>query len=364
MRYLCLLFAGLFASTSALAWNPTVEELAETLRGTWHGEFAYKNGDKVSEVMVVGECSGATLCATHLEEDPRMQVTAFQSKSKIRFENSQIILQKRLPHISGHSRQTHYFRLNLGKNGSTLFGTWYLDRTRNKPQGEVRYTLLKNAGNVKPVTQGQTSLPASGPDHPQFVKKDFASNRRNGLPRSTLQVGIWYDGKVAQGGPVLKLGYRLPGSSQEYWLTVGGPNDSHGAIQKFHRLETRQYKTGKMQLTGNVRVANIQGDGVIDGLAFGLLMKNHNGHYFMLKSKSHRTRNGANFVGAWPLGMNDTLWKKRLYAIKDSFGREQAKMMLSGAQYLDNGHYHFPLRTNRKAPRADSAQHQGRKRPR
>ena len=108
------------------------------------------------------------------------------------------------------------------------------------------------------------------------------------------------------------------------------------------QVETREYYLDDYEPTGNVWVFNVVGNGGTDGLAFGFFWKNSTGDYYVAKSRNFppfSSNPQANFVGAWPLGFTETWFESVTPQLTNLFGREQARMMIIGAQLLANGTY-------------------------
>ena len=80
-------------------------------------------------------------------------------------------------------------------------------------------------------------------------------------------------------------------------------------------------------------------DGVIDGLAFGLFWRDAHGGYRLIKSRSDTAKDGATFVGGWPLGLSDREFEDRAPQITDGVARQHARATLYGAELLADGEY-------------------------
>lgn len=174
-----------------------------------------------------------------------------------------------------------------------------------------------------------------------FKSEDLSSNRYSALTPGTLQAVVWYDGAVDQNNPpILQIQY-TDGLATD-WITIGGPKDPGGTIEKFDtQVETREYNLGKCELTGVIKVDGVTPDGMVDGMAFGLYVKDIQGHYRLLQSHSHDYNVTSDYVGAWPLGFNDATFMTRTPQITDGIARGQAKMTIISAKYLEPGLYDF-----------------------
>lgn len=164
----------------------------------------------------------------------------------------------------------------------------------------------------------------------EYLGSDLTGNRHNALPAGRLQVVLFYDGSD-DGSPTLNIQLN-DGSS----IDVGGRNPG-GHIEPFGReIATREYDVGGCAPTGEFRVSGVVPNGVIDGLAFGLLWRDADGRYTMLKSPAGADT-GAMFVGMWPLGFNNDQFEARTSTITTGFGRSSARAIITGAALAPNG---------------------------
>lgn len=201
------------------------------------------------------------------------------------------------------------------------------------------------APRLRLVNASQQGLFDETPDEPpiddvarrrcdiEFVGNDLTGNRHNGLPVGHLQVVLFYDGATS-GFPELTI--ELDGGEA---ITIGGAAPG-GPIESFGRsIETREYALYGCLPTGEFDVAGLEPNGVIDGLAFGLLWRDESGRYTMLKSNAPQRHGGAALVGMWPLGLNNDQLLERTPEISTGFGRESARTIIVGAALVENGHH-------------------------
>jgi uncharacterized repeat protein (TIGR01451 family) len=174
------------------------------------------------------------------------------------------------------------------------------------------------------------------------VTNNLQSNRGSGLPTNTLQVAAWYDGTINPSTPPrLRIEYIDPATRAIGWITigqgfVGGPIDPFGA-----QIETRQYNLGSCQLTGVVDVRGNVANGMVDGLAFGLYTKNAGGQYKLCQSRAATLNSTSDFVGGWPLGLDDGTFAARATDVTDWFARQQGMTTIMSAQYAQDGRYNL-----------------------
>lgn len=162
---------------------------------------------------------------------------------------------------------------------------------------------------------------------PVYKSDDLSSNRGSALPVNTLQVICFYDGK----GTATLSFETVDGSGASSWTTIKD-------IAKFDTvITTKQYSIEGCTPTGVFVVEGVSADGVVDGLAFGLLWRDARGVYHILRSNAKSSATTANFVSAWPLGMNNTVFAPRVPQVTDGYARETALAVISGARLCDNG---------------------------
>lgn len=169
---------------------------------------------------------------------------------------------------------------------------------------------------------------------------NWDSNRGNRLTAGTLQVALWYDGRAAR--PTLAIQVAAP-NGQKGFIRIGAGHPG-GPIDIFGQgIETRQYRIGRCTLTGLFEVQGVVPNGMIDGLAFGIFARYGDNTYRVLRSVG-RPATKAEFVGAWPTGMNTNLFVQRAAEVTDGIAREQTWAALYGAQVLPNGKHEIPVR--------------------
>lgn len=176
---------------------------------------------------------------------------------------------------------------------------------------------------------------------PVYLTQNLTSNRWGGLPANRLQAVVWYDGAITATTPTVQLQYFDPATNAPGWLTIGNPTGD-GAIQRFdQRIATREFNLGTCKLTGVIQVNGVVPDGVIDGVALGLYTKDVNGQYKVYQSWSSSLNTTSDFVGAWPAGLDDTIFAPRVPQVTDSYARQTAQMLIMGAKYLGNGQHYL-----------------------
>lgn len=169
----------------------------------------------------------------------------------------------------------------------------------------------------------------------RFTSQDLSGNRGGAIARNTLQVVMFYDGE-----PHRQVEVRL-GLSDGGWIAIGGDAQG-GPIAEFNtRIETRQYDITDCALTGEYEVQGVTPNGVVDGIAIGVLWRDTAGRFTMWKSSRPHAVDRADYVGLWPLGFGNPTFADRTAQITDSFGREAAIAIIVGAQLVGDGDHHF-----------------------
>lgn len=165
---------------------------------------------------------------------------------------------------------------------------------------------------------------------PPVLQTDvLVSNRYNAIPVDTLQIVCLYDGN----GTCTFEFECLDVNGTTAYVSIAG-------IAQFDvAIKTAQYALNGSRLTGNFRVSGVQANGVVDGLAFGLLWRDAQG-FHIVRSNSATPTPAACYVGAWPLGgWSAERFLSKVPATIDGFARETALAVISGAKLLPNGAY-------------------------
>jgi hypothetical protein len=188
--------------------------------------------------------------------------------------------------------------------------------------------------DAKPApTPAPGELEEPPPDGPALVSHDLTSNRGQSLPIGTLQVVTFYDGATTS-RPTLRIEY-AGGDWGSGWIDI---TEIRASTSNSGRIDTFEYDLGDAAPTGRFEIAGVVPNGVIDGLAFGLFWRDADG-FHVLRSTSPEPRRYASFVGAWPIALSDTWFALRTPQLTTGHARQQAKMAIFGAEYLDDGAY-------------------------
>ncbi|MFN8489716.1 MAG: Calx-beta domain-containing protein [Caldilineaceae bacterium] len=216
-----------------------------------------------------------------------------------------------------------------------------INDTVNEPD-ETFFVNLSNAVNATIArTQGVTTIKDDDPVAVCAQYRTQSLGNMRFLPNNTLQVTTWYDGDLSTSQPTsVKLEYRNTATGSSGWLAMGDANDPGGALHNFMaQVDTREYNMGVCELTGKVQISGVLANGVIDGVGVGVYYKDVMGRYHLLRSQSTDFSATSDYIGTWPLGLDDTSFANRTPQITDGYGRMQARMMITGAKYLGSGQF-------------------------
>ncbi|MEM7230049.1 MAG: hypothetical protein AAF432_14670 [Planctomycetota bacterium] len=172
---------------------------------------------------------------------------------------------------------------------------------------------------------------------PQFRSHDFTENRSHGMPVGTMQIVTFYDGANTHSASIA-FEYDHPQLGRA-WLAL---RELPASTSNQGRLGTFEYDLAGATLTGRVRISGIEPNGVIDGLAFGVIWRDATG-FHTWRSIAPSARQHATMVGAWPIALHEKQFIARTPYLSSGMARQQAKVAIFGAEYLNDGTYVFEL---------------------
>ena len=165
-----------------------------------------------------------------------------------------------------------------------------------------------------------------------FVGHDLRSVRHQQVPDSLVQIAVFYDGRD-DGNTRVMLELENTAQGTRAWLPLG-------PLPKF----TRQINTWEFRLkpdsrfTGQLRVENTINDGVVDGVAVGILTPTADGQFGFKRTQSAVNLSTPNTVCAWPLKLLDLEIPALTPQIRDH-SVETISRILCGAQLVPDGTY-------------------------
>ncbi len=163
-----------------------------------------------------------------------------------------------------------------------------------------------------------------------FEGHDLPSLKQSKLQPGQVHVAAFYDGKDNQLTFInLKI---MNQKNQASWLKLG-------PLKKFNDHIHTWYFTllDGAHFSGEYTVEGVNPDGVIDGVAMGMISADINGNIDLLKSKALLNQNDIpNVVCAWPLGLNDHQMIAALPQLSTN-NPDTVERLICGAQLVGDG---------------------------
>ena len=177
--------------------------------------------------------------------------------------------------------------------------------------------------------QAQTILKAS--EMVQLVGQDFGSFRNAKLPKGHFYLTLFYDGKSQQ-ETVAELEI-VSKNGERSWLILG-------PLKKFTEvIYTWHFKLLKgATLSGRYRINGVIPDGVVDGVAMGVLISDSDGNISIKNTKSEIDGEVPNVVCSWPLKIEEM----RMMSLMPQLfinSPDSAERMICGSMLMGNGEY-------------------------
>lgn len=184
-------------------------------------------------------------------------------------------------------------------------------------------------------------VPSVGPC--SFANAPFTSDRFGALLPDRMQLVAHYDGS---------------GVNAYLTMEMRNPQTGHCCTLRVRMLPQSQilaqeFVLGGYEPTGEFTVSGAVPNGAVDGIAFGLYVRDVSGNRWMLKSHANGLASAdPNFAGGWPMAWGEATWDSMLPAglggtgVTGFFARRQAQATLAGAQLLPNGTYIVPTGVN------------------
>jgi hypothetical protein len=159
-------------------------------------------------------------------------------------------------------------------------------------------------------------------------RQDLPSIRQQNPPAGEVHLAVFYDG-VDYGQTHVRL--KLAKQNQQAWLSLG-------PLQKFnHHIHTWHLQlVPGTQFTGEYEVLGVEADGMVDGVAVGMIFTDESGQLKALQSQGGVVGDTPNFICSWPLGLYD----EELIAVLPQLTEDNpdsVRRLLCGAQLVDNG---------------------------
>ena len=165
----------------------------------------------------------------------------------------------------------------------------------------------------------------------QLISQDFDSFRNAKLSKGHFYLTLLYDGTSDQ-ETTAELEIVSP-NGHRTWLTFGPLKKFTDVVYTWH---FRLLKGAA--LSGRYRINGVVPDGVVDGVAMGLLVSDFDGNISIKKTKSEIVGEIPNVVCSWPLRIEEM----RLMSLMPQLSvnnPDSAERMICGAMLMGNGEY-------------------------
>ena len=141
-------------------------------------------------------------------------------------------------------------------------------------------------------------------------------------------MSVFYDGKDEEN---THIRFKLRNDKETSWLTLGPLKKFNDYIHTWHfQLKNQARFTGEYEIIGVIP------DGVVDGVAVGLLGTDLDGQFNHLKSKSTQASEIINILCSWPLALPYEEIVPVLPQITEN-NPDSVRRLLCGAQLVENG---------------------------
>ncbi|WP_395374601.1 M56 family metallopeptidase [Marinicella sp. W31] len=167
----------------------------------------------------------------------------------------------------------------------------------------------------------------------QLVSHDLPLLRSEKVPKGDLHLSAFYDGHDRQN---TYLHLQLENQDKrKTWVRLG-------PLKKFtEHIHTWHFKLSEgVELTGQYKISGVEPDGVVDGIAIGLVSLSHSGEFKILKTQGPIVGEVPNVLCSWPLWMGERKFNKVLPQMTYS-KPESVQRLLCGSQLMGNGEYAF-----------------------
>lgn len=179
-----------------------------------------------------------------------------------------------------------------------------------------------------------TTVPAS--TMIQLIGYDVPTLKDGLLDKNQVIISAWYDG--AENGQTAVEVELKNKENQVSWLSLG-------PLKKFsEHIHTWNFllKEGAF-LTGSIKIKGVEEDGVIDGIAIGILSVDEKQNISVTQSKSDWAQGSTpNMVCAWPLGLSEPELLKLLPQLTVN-SPDAVERIICGSQLLQNGEFQLNL---------------------
>lgn len=169
-------------------------------------------------------------------------------------------------------------------------------------------------------------------DEVTLLGNEIPPLRNTNIEKGQIILSAFYDGENRE-NTFIYFEFNIDNKSK--WLKLG-------PLEKFNeKIHTWHFSMDeKAELTGKYKVTGVTEDGMIDGVAIGMIISNHFNE--VVVNQSHMKVNGQlpSLICSWPLDLHDDDLLKVLPLNSDK-KLDSVKRLLCGAQLVGNGEYYF-----------------------
>ncbi|MEN7341966.1 MAG: M56 family metallopeptidase [Pseudomonadota bacterium] len=165
----------------------------------------------------------------------------------------------------------------------------------------------------------------------------MTSMRYDGPPAGTVQIVLFYDGAVSE-----KSYFDIEIVSTEtgagFWARTSELPKFDTEVPMWELSVAKGYRP-----SGRVRVGGLVADGYVDGLAYGLVWRDHSRAYHRLRSESPTPVDYPNAVCHWPLAFVPTGAESGFFSDEELWQVNSIRHVICGAELVKDGTYRHSL---------------------
>lgn len=170
----------------------------------------------------------------------------------------------------------------------------------------------------------------------ELVSYDVPSLRAGELEKNNIVIAAFYDGEDKK-NTFVELELSKKGEWSKTWVKLG-------PLEKFDKqIYTWHLKTvNGGEFTGKYKISGVIADGMVDGIAVGIISSNDNGKVNVHKSNGPLDSGISNILCSWPLDLDNHKFQRLVPQLKIK-GSESIKRLLCGSQLMVDGIYSVKL---------------------
>lgn len=169
-------------------------------------------------------------------------------------------------------------------------------------------------------------------DEVTLIGNELPTLRNTQIDKGQFILSAFYDGENREDTFVF---FEFNINNKMKWLKLG-------PLEKFNKkIHTWNFSIKQeAELTGKYKVTGVIEDGMVDGVAIGMILSNHSNEVAL--NQSHMKLKGQlpSLICSWPLDLHDGELLKVL-PLNSENKIDSVKRLLCGAQLVGNGEYYF-----------------------